>query len=246
MNKFILFCPQLALSLLINKYLDRMNIILRIYVWCKRIKNRCGFGIHSPSDFYLVTQVIYERLPFYAYASIHEKHKEVQALKGQQGNEKIERLLFRLVNFYQPRVIANFENEPNYCQYAMSCASRNARIFSSCSEKDIQSLEYRNFVSPDNVSLFPRESKANVLTSKIDFLYSECFDSFYSLFEEMYELLSDNAICVFYDIHASSERRESWKKILSDKRVRITFDLYEVGIVLLRKDRIKQNYIVNF
>lgn len=62
----------------------------------------------------------------------------------------------------------------------------------------------------------------------------------------MYELLSDNAICVFYDIHASSERRESWKKLLSDRRVRITFDLYEVGIVLLRKDRIKQNYIVNF
>ena len=38
----------------------------------------------------------------------------------------------------------------------------------------------------------------------------------------------------------------AWRSILSDERVRVSFDLYYCGILMFDKKRFKQNYIINF
>ena len=48
------------------------------------------------------------------------------------------------------------------------------------------------------------------------------------------------------DIYASKEREAWWKQLTQDERVRISFDLYDVGLLLFENKRFKQNYIVNF
>ena len=50
-----------------------MNLIRRIWYWCRRFRYRCGYGVHSPSDFFLITSVVYEKLPYYAYREL-ENH----------------------------------------------------------------------------------------------------------------------------------------------------------------------------
>ena len=37
-----------------------------------------------------------------------------------------------------------------------------------------------------------------------------------------------------------------WKHLQEDERVKLTFDLYDIGLVFFDRKRIKQNYIVNF
>lgn len=76
------------------------NLFLRGWNWCRRFRHRCGYGVHSPSDFFLITFVVYERLPFYAYSLLHAKRKDVVRLSHYR--EKVDRLLFRLVNYLQP------------------------------------------------------------------------------------------------------------------------------------------------
>lgn len=217
------------------------------YIWCKRIRHRCGFGVQSPSDFYLITQVIYEHLPFYSYSSIHELHKNRLLKSKLQCKEKIDRLLFRLVNFYQPKSVVVFEANPSCSTFAIACANRKAKVFSFSEVLDTdeeQKLKY-NFL-PDNVSFCNRKTDISITLPKIDFLFVESSDDFSLVFENFYFSLSDNAVCVFNGIYATSERKKKWKKIVADHRATITFDLYEVGIVLFREDRIKQNYIVSF
>ena len=47
-----------------------MNILRKYWNWCCRFRYRKGYGVHSPSDFYLITTVIYEKLPYYAYEEL--------------------------------------------------------------------------------------------------------------------------------------------------------------------------------
>ena len=56
------------------------NLFLRGWNWCCRFRHRCGYGVHSPSDFFLITFVVYERLAFYAYNLLHAKRKQVEHL----------------------------------------------------------------------------------------------------------------------------------------------------------------------
>lgn len=50
-----------------------MNRILlalkRPFIWLYRFRHRCGYGVHSPFAFNLITHVIYETTPYYKYRS---------------------------------------------------------------------------------------------------------------------------------------------------------------------------------
>ena len=79
------------------------DFILRGWNWCRRFRHRCGYGVHSPSDFFFITFVIYERLPFYAYAPLHHLRRVVAFLPHYR--EKVDKFLFRLINHLRPSVV---------------------------------------------------------------------------------------------------------------------------------------------
>lgn len=66
-----------------------MNLLL----WLRRFRHRCGYGIHSPWVYTLVSDVILQRMPYYAYDSLPDvegwRRKDLQ-------------LLLRLANHFQP------------------------------------------------------------------------------------------------------------------------------------------------
>ena len=72
------------------------DIFRRAWNWCCRFRHRCGYGVHSPSDFHFITFVIYERLPFYAYTPLHRLRRGVLHLPHYR--EKVDRLLFRTLD----------------------------------------------------------------------------------------------------------------------------------------------------
>lgn len=65
----------------------------RLFNWLRRFRKRCGYGIHSPHAFQLVTGVIYESDSYYAYKEWPETAKNLSL------REKDQKLLFRLANF---------------------------------------------------------------------------------------------------------------------------------------------------
>ena len=76
-----------------------MQRLWHIIVWLSRIGHCRGFGIQSPSDYWLVRYVINEHWPYYKYSEIG------------QGDDwltrKVGRLCFRLANWRQPRVVVS-------------------------------------------------------------------------------------------------------------------------------------------
>lgn len=74
-----------------------MEWLMHLLVKLRRIRHSKGFGIQSPTDYWLVCYVINEHWPYYQYSSLGT------------GNDwltnKLGRLYFRIANWRQPTVI---------------------------------------------------------------------------------------------------------------------------------------------
>jgi hypothetical protein len=76
---------------------DIANQLKAVAVWLCRIGHCRGFGIQSPSDYWLVRYVINEHWPYYQYATLGRDDDWL--------TRKLGRLLFRIANWRQPSAI---------------------------------------------------------------------------------------------------------------------------------------------
>ena len=66
------------------------------------------------------------------------------------------------------------------------------------------------------------------------------------VYEELADNMAPKGMMVIYGIYENPPMKDMWQKLISDPRSGITFDLYDVGIILFDKIITKQDYIVNF
>ena len=206
-----------------------MLLARRIWNWCRRFRYRCGYGVHSPSDFFLITSVIYEGLPYYAYDSL----KASSGLKSlPHYREKVNRLLFRLVNYFRPvSLIEVGEGNGDSFRYM-----REARL----------SMKAVSLKGEDQAETLRQLKVELEKVEKLDFLHIAYTTYDKDIFEMAYPYLHAQSCVVVGNIHENKERKEWWNQLLIDERVRISFDLYDIGLVLFEEKRFKQNYKVNF
>lgn len=134
---------------------DITNQLKAASVWLRRIGHCRGFGIQSPSDYWLVRYVINEHWPYYQYEAL-----------GQDDDwltRKLGRLCFRIANWRQPAVIESSA----YREY-LQAGCRKA-VWGESSELMVLSLEgdwrsrlsyIYNKVSADSVLVVTGLSKA--------------------------------------------------------------------------------------
>ena len=208
----------------------------RIFLLCKRpfvrltrFRHRCGYGVHSPFAFHLITGVIYEDTPYYKYAVLMREEKQMakQHPKGWSYEPlRVKRLLFRLVNYARPKTIVD-AGRPS----AASLYLRAGR----------EGAAYTAVVEPDELSL-----EADV---PVDFLYLHDWRRL-DFVEEVYRrcVMQTRGCSVFVveGIHYTAAMRRLWEAMRQDERCGITFDLYDLGIIFFDRTKIKQHYLVNF
>ena len=109
----------------------------RPFIWIKRFRKRCGYGVHSPSAFDFITSVIYEKAQYYAYDDIEnsEQYLKVKSIQTIQTITKVNRLLFRLVNRIQPHNIIEVGPLSTSVLY-LRAAKGNAEYVSFSTETD--------------------------------------------------------------------------------------------------------------
>lgn len=198
------------------------------FIWLSRFRHRCGYGVHSPFAFNLITDVIYEKRAYYAYDSLDRecKEREDSRLKYLLNDRKVYRLLFRLVNYVQPSVMIELGKRSSASLYMQSAKSAADYLFAS----DLSEL----FLDAD---------------TSIDFLYLNDYRNV-ALMRQAFQVCVSRSVAtslfVIRGIGYSREMKSFWKELQCDERVGITFDLYDVGLLFFDRAKIKQHYIVNF
>lgn len=209
-----------------------MNLTLslkRPYIWIRRFRKRCGYGVHSPFAFDLITNVIYENTPYYAYRELATARKmagkESPEMKT-DSLEKVDRLLFRLVNRVQPNTIIEI-GPYNVTSLYLKAGKTTANYFS-----------FPTLVRQDEMPV-----------SSVDFLYFNDYKNpewVEQSFDVWANHVQTNSLFVVNGIHYSKAMKSLWERLKSDDRVGITFDLYDVGLLFFDLSKIKQHYVVNF
>lgn len=65
-------------------------------------------------------------------------------------------------------------------------------------------------------------------------------------FEQCLEKCHNDSVLLFDDIYWSKGMAEAWANIKAHERVNVTLDLFQVGIVFLRKEQPKQHFVIRY
>ncbi|KAA6321165.1 hypothetical protein EZS27_029153 [termite gut metagenome] len=196
-------------------------IVKRFFVKLYRFRHCCGYNVHSPFAFDLITQVIYEKQPYYAYESLKAEEKNRAS-----ESRRVNKLLFRLVNRVQPSIIIDV-GTPSYSALYLQAGKPSAGYVPALDLTDL-------FLEKD---------------VPVDFLYLHNYKN-PALVEDVFRVCAarthERSAFVIGGIGYSKQMRTLWKRVIADEGVGITFDLYDAGILFFDKTKVKQHYKICF
>lgn len=113
-----------------------MSALRRYYTALSRYRRGKGFGIHSPFAFHFVLRVLKERAAYYFYDDIDECRQLASAgrsrMKGRKRplvSRKNARLLFRIVNCFQPSAVLAFGSSYGVSSRVILGVSRKTHLW---------------------------------------------------------------------------------------------------------------------
>jgi hypothetical protein len=236
-----------------------------------KARHRKGHGIHSPFLFLLITKVLENTGFFSAYPKLEaaEEHvrgmvsmldveswrEPVSTLSGiavrMKPNEhllssRFNRLLFRLVDDFSPGQISFCGNTFGVTLLALAVADSRIPIAAIVPNHHHRSFCMRvaeEFDAP-NVAVMERGSLADS-----DFLvvqYPEDATSCDLILTQVLGNPSFAGVVVVCGIHSSRETEEVWNNFKGLDRVRVSLDLFEIGIFICKNGLQKEDFVVRF
>ena len=170
---------------------------------------------------------------------------------------KYGQFLFRLVNHYQPRRILELGTSLGISTSYLALGNPAAKVVTVEGSREIASIAEENF---KDLGISSIQQVLGNFDESLPFLLQsgQSFDLVFidgnhrkeptlNYFKLLLKNLHNETILIFDDIHWSREMEGAWKEICSNENVRVSIDLFFLGIVIFRESiREKQHYQVRF
>jgi len=224
-----------------------------------------GYGLHSPALYHLVSDVLANKHAYYAFDRLESLRKKLHTLPdkvttgthGQAPKPRTQklghavknaampprqaRLIFRLVNYFQPRNVLELGTGPGITA---------AYIASACYKSTTVTVEgnpalYRvatrvlKITELTNVRLIHADFATAIDQFKnqhryLDFLVLDgdhSFEKTMQYLNSLKPLLHSNSVVVVHDIHWSCGMEKAWKHIVNQFDQGVSIDLFHTGIL---------------
>jgi hypothetical protein len=204
--------------------------------WLLRKKQSKGYGIHSPFAFDVITNAIRSPHSFYAFSDIREI--VLQNGFAPDSITGFNHLSFRLVHYFHAENI--LEINPGSGINTLFLTAPSPRIRCTCVEED-----------GEKARLQRQTGRQWKVVSALSGCEGERYDAIFINLEgglipgisSLTELSHPGTFWVFYPIKKGTGK-QFWTKIVQDDKARVTFDAKDTGIVFLKPDFHKMNYLV--
>lgn len=214
--------------------------MLKFSDWINRIRHNRGFGVQSPTAFFFVTQVLKEKLPYYAYNDIDR----IARTCGTHSKSYCRRL-FRITNYMRPKSIIATGAQAAAPLCAIAAAACNAQI-TYISKGDIphaaeQYLAQRGCNIPQGDS---SQQLAQALQAQKEplLLFIGSTSDLASTLRTALRQPHKQTVIIIDGIHKSPERLQQWDEAVKSSQTVVTYDLYSLGILLFDNEKQKQHY----
>ena len=246
------------------------------FIW----KSTNAHGVHSPFVFNLIQKCFYDTKNYKEY-QVLEKYRnsllqnkntiEVtdfgagsrvfksntravnQIAKNAGISPKNAKLLYRVVNYFQPKSILEIGTSLGLATSALSLNDFSEvttlegcpNTMNQC-QLQLQKFNFKNI----NFINTEFESYLKTLNLKPQTLNLIYFDGNHSkeatlnYFELLLPTISNETVWIFDDIHWSKDMEEAWEIIKKHPKVTVTIDTFQWGFVFFRKEQEKENFIV--
>ncbi len=242
-----------------------MKILSHRFRLYRKIRYRKGYGVHSPFVYNLITRVVEEKSPYYAFDEIEKERQEllvgnhpfsmVTAKETQHRNYGA--LLFRLVNFFKCRSVLQIGSSTGIMSLYLGMASRNNCRCIVLEERQALAECARMLAEKkrlDNLSFLQGkyEELLRNLTSSVhemDLIFVNTRgDAFLSerVIRESLSLIHENTILVIDGIGNNKPMRDLWKRLKNQPQTRVSIDLYAMGMFFFNEKLHKQHYQTYF
>jgi predicted O-methyltransferase YrrM len=170
---------------------------------------------------------------------------------------KYGQLLYRMVKHYQPQTIIELGTSLGITTSYLAAAKPDASVITLEGASEIANRARQHFNASQlrNINLIEGNFDSTfpfVLRQlpTVDFAFidgNHRKEPTERYFQQLLARAGNDTILVFDDIHWSREMEEAWKTIRSHDRVRVTIDLFAIGIVFFRQEfKAKQHFVIRF
>jgi predicted O-methyltransferase YrrM len=246
--------------------------------------NGKGHGMHSPFVFSFIKNVLNDDRSFYAYQQIEQqrqlflkdktivniadmgagsrtipfKQRSIASIaKSSLKPTKFSQLLFRIINYYQPKNIIELGTSLGITSSYLASAKTDAKVITLEGATEVAAIANKGFqqLNLQNIQLIEGNfdntlSNAIELLQTIDFAFidgNHRYEPTVNYFNKILKSSNDKTIIILDDIHWSKEMDNAWNFVKNHNEVTATIDLFFIGIVLLNKDfKTKQHFNIRF
>jgi len=194
-----------------------------------------GHHVHSPYTYWLMTNVVYERWPYYSFDKIEGLRNKTEVKEKGDLDPAFGQMMQRLCATNNAKSIVQIGCDEGW--ETMYLASNDSKATVEVEGKISASVHNRlQIMGFNNVKEKRCEER------KVDMMV--CMESsIRDAFERYAKAMNEGGIMIFKDIH---KHEEEWDKVKKDERIRVTMDFYKIGVCWFKSDMQKENYIVKF
>lgn len=255
-------------------------------------------GVHSPFVYNLVTKCFYDTAKHPEYSILKDYRNSLlannetievtdfgagsrvfksttraisQIAKTAGISSKRAKLLFRIVNYFQPESILEIGTSLGLATSALSLGleaktnraklNKDAKIITleGCpntmaiakNQCQLQNLNNIDFINTEFSSYLttqnPQPKTQNLQPTTYNLVY---FDGNHSkkatleYFELLLQTITNDSVWIFDDIHWSKDMEEAWEIIKNHPKVTVTIDTFQWGIVFFRNEQKKEHFAI--
>lgn len=242
-------------------------------IYLKRARHRHGHGIHSPFLFRLITAVVEDRRRLAEYkifkglknnvlnlldeipeSSLTKVFHQFNLPPSKPGKlyKKVElplrygKVVFRLIREFKPSSIINYGPTLGTNLALMAMANIDSGVYQVINDPvyKLVSKELLKYPAFSNIQFLPENSVPEVNPEFIMINFSDNPDMSRSVVQKYLRMHGDDDVLIIRGIHESQEMETIWLEMIAHESVRVSLDLFEIGIALFRKELQKENFIL--
>lgn len=248
-----------------------------------RLSSTNEHGVHSPFVFDLINHVIYSDQEYYDFEKLNSffekvrnNEQTVQIIDYGAGSKKKNNsfkkvgeiakvagknkqqgeLLFKLVNYFNPKKIIELGTSVGIGSAYMASASKKNELITIEGNPNLVMIAKKNFehLGLNNIKCIEGNfdlKLPEILTNieQVDFVH---FDGNHkkeptlNYFNQCINKHHSKTVFIFDDIHWSKEMEAAWEIIKNHPKVTVTVDLFYMGLVFFKPEQAKQHFNIRF
>ena len=169
---------------------------------------------------------------------------------------KYGRLLYNLVNHYKPHTIIELGTCLGIGTMYLASDNDNSKVYTIEGSKSLAQKALQSFDQFGMTDIFPEQGNFDEVLPKIlneigkfDLVFidgNHKKEATLRYFKLLLPYLHSNSIIIFDDIRWSNEMEMAWCEIYNHKNIKLSIDLFNLGIVFFNEKLIKQHFEIYY